>query len=115
MASSGAPIQAEARQRVYAYVLGPRDGHALPCYDKLETAVRGKNPNFIKKASDKCGENKGGPKIAAVAAETGVGEVAVREILLGLRAEIKDGYTREQLLEPATAADQATASLNTSH
>ena len=131
MASSGAPNQAEARRRVYAYVLGPRDGRALPCYDKLETAVRGKNPNFIKKASDKCGENKRGPKIAAVAAETGVGEAEVREILLGLRAEIKDGYTREQLLETATAAaqegggdgtdssapaaDQATASLDPSH
>ena len=83
------------------------DGNArCPCYGKLEAAVRGKKPTAIKKASDKCGEGKVGPKIAAVATATGIGEDAIRAILLELRSELKRGETCAGLLATATAAAQ---------
>ena len=78
-----------------------------PCYGKLEAAVRGKKPNAVKKASDKCGEGKVGPKIAAVATATGIGEDAIRAILLELRSELKRGETCAGLLATATAAAPA--------
>ena len=101
-----------------------------PCYGKLEAAVTDKSKNAIKKMSDKCGEKKGGPLIAAVATDTGIGEDMVCTILLALRSELKRGETCAGLLATATAAaqvgegdgtgptataaDQPTASLDTS-
>ena len=91
---------------MYAHVLGEGEngGPRAPCYAKLERAVLCKKKGATKKASDKCAESNAGPKIADVAAATGVSEQDVTRVLLGLRANIKNGCECAKLLATATAA-----------